>query len=286
MLGFIEQQKDILILSVLIGGFVLLSICEALFPRRNSENSMGWRWLNNISLTVTSAAVVRQIRLIPPIATAWWVSNAEVGLLQIMQAEWPLALIVTILVMDFTNYVYHRVFHKVPLLWRLHAIHHSDTEFDLTTTYRNHPFVAILLLVARLPVIICLGAPVYAIVIYEIVNTAIELFAHSNVRIPERFEQRLRYFIVTPDFHRTHHSSNRHFTDSNFAGIFPVFDFLFGTARHKPYIEHEKLKVGLEYFRSPRDSRLDQLLLMPFRKFDQSVSSQAELHSVIANNPS
>jgi sterol desaturase/sphingolipid hydroxylase (fatty acid hydroxylase superfamily) len=119
-----------------------------------------------------------------------------------------------------------------------------------------------------LPVIILLGAPLYAVVVYEIINIAIDLFSHSNVRVPERIEKRLHTFIVTPDYHRVHHSSNRRFTDSNFVSMFPLFDRLFGTANDKPYNEHEDLEVGLEYLRSPRDTHIDQLLLMPFRKFD------------------
>jgi sterol desaturase/sphingolipid hydroxylase (fatty acid hydroxylase superfamily) len=267
MLGWFEQHLGILSLAVATAGFVLLSICEAYFPRRHPATSMGWRWLNNLSLFVVTSLTLRQTQLILPISAALWVSSVEFGVLQIWQPGWVYAVVITFLVMDFSTYVYHRLLHGVPLLWQLHAVHHSDTEFDLTTTYRNHPFVAIFLQIARLPVIVIMGAPLYAIAIYELANIAFDLFSHSNVRIPERLENRLRHAIVTPDFHRTHHSSTRRFTNSNFSGMFPVFDHLFGTASYKPYKEHEKLEVGLEYLRSPRDTRLDQLLMMPFRKF-------------------
>ena len=277
MLDFLETHQGALLLAVLVGSFVVLSLCEVLFPRRRPEGYMGWRWLNNVSLTVTSLVLVRQVKLILPVTAAWWVSSTEFGLFQVVDGGWIFTLVVTFLVLDLSTYFYHRMSHAVPWLWRLHAVHHSDTEYDLTTTYRNHPINVIVGLGARLPAIIVLGAPVYAIVAYELFSTAIELFTHSNVRVPEKLDKKLRYIIVTPDYHRTHHSSTRRFTDSNFAGSFPLFDHLFGTVRSRPYLEHEKFEVGLEYFRSSRDSRLDQLLVMPFREFGKPIEPQTGL---------
>lgn len=284
MLDFLELNRSTLLLAVLVGGFVVLSLCEVLFPRRRPEGYMGWRWLNNVSLTVTSLVLLRQVKLILPVTAAWWVSSAEIGVLPLGDWGWAITLVVTFLVLDLSTYVYHRLSHAVPLLWRLHAVHHSDTEYDLSTTYRNHPINVIMALGARLPAIIILGAPVYAIVAYELFSTAIEMFAHSNVRVPERLDKRLRCIIVTPDYHRTHHSSTRHFTDSNFAGSFPIFDHLFGTARSRPYLEHERFEVGLEYFRSSRDGRLDQLLVMPFKEFGESIGSRTGPSRTAADN--
>ena len=268
MLDFLDQHQPIINLAVLIAGFVVLSLCEVLFPRRRPPNPMGWRWLNNISLTLITFFVAHNAQILLSLLAAWWASSAKIGLFQVWQPGWAYTIIITLLVLDFSNYVYHRLLHRTPLLWRLHAVHHSDTEFDLTTTYRNHPLVAIFLISVRMPVIVLLGAPVYVIIIYGLYNIASDLFSHSNVKIPERVDRLLRYFIVTPDFHRAHHSSTKCFTDSNFATMFPLFDHLFGTASDKPYAEHEELEIGLEYLRSPRDTRLDQLLLMPFKNFE------------------
>jgi sterol desaturase/sphingolipid hydroxylase (fatty acid hydroxylase superfamily) len=178
-------------------------------------------------------------------------------------------MIFTVVVMELESYSIHRLSHRVPCLWRLHAVHHSDTDFDLTTAYRSHPLEGVFLFIVRGTVIVLLGAPVYAIVIYEAARVAQDLFGHSNVRIPSRVESWLRYVIVTPDFHRLHHSSNSFFTDSNYSATFPWFDYLFGSVSNKPYAEHVDLEIGLEYFRSSRDTRIDQLLLMPFRNFRQ-----------------
>ena len=267
MLAFLEQYEGEVTLAALVIVFVLLSVCEAVFPRRQPTDGTGWRWLNNVGLAVITITVASWTQLILSLAAARWVSGHEFGLLQVWQAGWGFSVIITVVVLELAVYIYHRLMHRVPWLWRLHAVHHSDTGFDLTLAYRNHPLAAIFLLGIRLPVIVLLGPPVYAIVIYEVARVAQDLFSHSNVRIPERVENWLRYVIVTPDFHRLHHSSTRRFTDSNFSSTFPWFDYLFGTVSNKPYAEHEDLEVGLEYFRSPRDTRLDRLLLMPFRKF-------------------
>ena len=119
---------------------------------------MGWRWLNNLGLTFTSLIFVRQVRLKVPVTAAWLASSSDLGLLHIVEEGVVPKLIATFLVLDLSTYVYHRISHKVPLLWRLHVVHHSDTEFDLTTTYRHHPINVAIALATPLPAIIFLGA--------------------------------------------------------------------------------------------------------------------------------
>lgn len=264
---FLEQQQALLALGLLVACYLILSLGEILLPRRRPGPTAGWRWLNNLSLTLTSMLLLRQVKLLMPIAAAWWAAQAGFGLLYVIDAGWLLSLVATFLLLDLATYFYHRISHSVPLLWRLHMVHHSDTDFDLTTTYRNHPINLIIALGARLPAVILLGAPVYAIVVYELASIVAELFSHSNIRISERWDRRLRRFVVTPDYHRTHHSSTREYTDSNFASVLPLFDWLFGTGSTRAYVEHEECEIGLEYFREPVDSRLDHLILMPFRNF-------------------
>jgi sterol desaturase/sphingolipid hydroxylase (fatty acid hydroxylase superfamily) len=144
-------------------------------------------------------------------------------------------------------------------------MHHSDVEVDFTTTYRHHPFENLFMATLGVPVVVLLGAPVAAMVAYQALRTTVNILSHSNIRIPERFERWLRYLIVTPDFHHLHHCSDRRFTDSNYSAAVPWFDYLFRTATRKPYADYATMELGLERFRDPIDSRIDQILLMPFR---------------------
>ena len=158
----------------------------------------------------------------------------------------------------------HRAFHKVPALWRIHQVHHADTEVDFSTTYRHHPFEVLIMQAATVPVIVVLAPPVTAVLAQELIRTVINVVAHGNIHVPERVNRVLLWFMVTPDFHRLHHSSDRRFTDSNYGATLPWFDYLFKTASHKPFAEQATMQLGLEYARAPEDSRVDRLLLMPF----------------------
>ncbi|MCB1866668.1 MAG: sterol desaturase family protein [Chromatiales bacterium] len=265
MEAFLLEHEGEIILAAMVFGFVVVALAESTVPRRNITATLGWRWLNNLGLTLVSILAADWVKLALILSTAWWVDQQQFGLLQWWEPGAVASLIVTFLVMDLTLYLYHRWMHRSPLLWRLHAVHHSDTEFDVTLTYRSHPLVVLVMALLRLPVVVALGAPLWALILYEAFGVLHDLFSHANVRIPEKIERWLRYFIVTPDFHRLHHSSDRRYTDSNYGQNFPWFDHLFGTARQRPFQDHESMEIGLERFRDRRDTRLDQMLLMPFR---------------------
>jgi sterol desaturase/sphingolipid hydroxylase (fatty acid hydroxylase superfamily) len=127
MLDLLEKNEGIISLAVLVGGFVVLSFFETVFPRRRPSLSMGWRWLNNISLALVTIVLAKQVQVVLSLVAAWWLSNKEFGLFQAWQPAWGYTLVITLLALDFSHYVYHRLLHRVPLLWRLHTVHHSDT---------------------------------------------------------------------------------------------------------------------------------------------------------------
>ena len=198
------------------------------------------------------------------IMIAWWGNEAEIGLLRHSGIGfWPM-LLLAIFSFELMSYWFHRALHAFPILWRVHAVHHSDTEVDFTTTYRNHPLELYINAPLTIPVILIMGFPVEVVTAYQLLKTSISVFAHSNVRLPAGLDRALRFVLVTPDFHRLHHCSEKVFTDSNFSAAFPIYDYVFGTAKSRPYDEQETMELGLEYFRDPVDSRLDRLLLMPF----------------------
>jgi sterol desaturase/sphingolipid hydroxylase (fatty acid hydroxylase superfamily) len=169
------------------------------------------------------------------------------------------------ILLDLLIYWQHVVFHKVPVLWRLHRMHHADTELDATSGLRFHPLEIVLSLAIKAAAIIVLGVPAVAVLVFEIVLNGMALYNHSNVRLPERFERVLRWFVVTPEMHVIHHSTERRETDSNFGFNLALWDRLFGTYSHRPQAGYDGMVIGIEAFRDASEQRLDRLLTQPFR---------------------
>jgi len=239
-------------------------IAEVALQRRPETGNTRFRWLNNIFLTLIDQANVSFVTVVITIMIAWWGDEAEIGFLrQSGIGFWPM-LLLAVFTFELISYWFHRALHAFPLLWRIHAVHHSDTEVDFTTTFRNHPLELYVNAPLTIPVILLLGFPVEVVATYQLLKISISVFGHSNIRLPAGLDRALRFVLVTPDFHRLHHCSEKVFTDSNFSAAFPIYDYLFGTAKWRPYDEQETMELGLEYFRDPVDSRLDRLLLMPF----------------------
>jgi len=180
--------------------------------------------------------------------------------------------VLALVLLDFAIYLQHRLFHYVPILWRLHRMHHADLDVDVTTGARFHPVEILLSLGIKFLVIVPLGAAPLAVLLFEIGLNATSMFNHSNVRVAPRIERALRWFVVTSDMHRVHHSVVRRETDSNFGFNFPWWDRLFRTYRPQPEAGHETMTLGIEQFRDPHELRLDRLLTQPFR--DDSGKSQ------------
>lgn len=237
---------------------------EMLSPRRELSMPLGWRWGNNFSLAAVTWALSHLASVAVFFTAAEWAVNNGIGLFADRPYWLWLPLATLFLVSQFFSYVTHVIFHRYPILWRLHEIHHSDTDIDVSTSYRHHPLEPLVLMPIITPLILLLGVSGQTALTYQSIGIALTVFAHSNLRIPEPIERWLSKIVVTPDFHRLHHASERKFTDSNYGGLVPWFDYLFGTASHRPFNEQETMELGLEYHRAPEDSRLDRLLLTPF----------------------
>ena len=183
------------------------------------------------------------------------------GLFNILPLPAWLAIPAAVLLLDLTIYGQHVAFHAVPLLWRLHRMHHADLEFDVTTGLRFHPGEILLSMAIKFAAVAVLGAPPLAVLIFEILLNATSLFNHGNVRLPLGLDRILRLIVVTPDMHRVHHSIDRRETDSNFGFNVPWWDRLFGTYRAQPALGHERMTIGIDKFRDPRELRLDRMLV-------------------------
>jgi len=265
MLDFIVANTRDIMFAVTFGIMVLLLLVEQIKPRRPESASQTSRWLNNIALTLLNFFLMAYVTV--AVSMSSWVINfqPDMPLLQHPALNVVTATMITILTIEFVGYWFHRVMHRVPLLWRVHSVHHSDTEVDVTTTHRHHPIEPFISVVITLPVILLLGPPIIAVIIYNLLHIVVSSVTHSNIFIPKSVDRWLRYFIITPDFHRLHHVNQQHYTDSNYGAISPWFDYLFGTATNLPFKEQETVELGLKYFRKQVDSRVDHLLLSPFR---------------------
>ena len=189
---------------------------------------------------------------------------------------WPawIEFVVALVLLDLAIYLQHRIFHYVPVLWRLHRMHHADLDVDVTTGARFHPIEILLSLGIKFVVVVSLGSPALSVLLFEVLLNATSMFNHSNVRVSPFVERVLRWLVVTPDMHRVHHSIVRRETDSNFGFNFPWWDKLFGTYRPQPEAGHEAMILGIEQFREPKELRLDRMLTQPVRD-DKSCPGRA-----------
>jgi sterol desaturase/sphingolipid hydroxylase (fatty acid hydroxylase superfamily) len=247
------------------GVFALMAAWEFIGPRRSQTFGRGWRWPNNLGVVAADTLLVRILFPTTAVGMALVAEAHGLGLFNVVQLPPWFGVVASVILLDLAIYFQHVLFHAVPVLWRLHRMHHADLDFDVTTGLRFHPIEILLSMLIKLAVIVALGAPAVAVLIFEVLLNATSMFNHSNVRIGEGFDRLLRWFVVTPDMHRVHHSILSRETNSNFGFNLPWWDRLFGTYRQEPSAGHEAMTIGIEQFRDPRELGLDRMLLQPFR---------------------
>jgi len=239
-----------------------VAIWEYLSPRRKLDTPKTIRWVSNISITLIGTAVVRG--LFPVLAVTFAASGSTIGLLHQVPLPFFVRVFIGILALDLIIYGQHVMFHSIPLLWRLHMMHHADLDIDVTTGLRFHPVEIILSMGIKLAAILLIDPPVLAIILFEILLNATSMFNHGNIRISAGMDRLLRLFVVTPDMHRVHHSVVILETNSNFGFNLPWWDRLFGTYRAQPAAGHIEMVLGLSQFRDPKRLSLPWLLALPF----------------------
>jgi sterol desaturase/sphingolipid hydroxylase (fatty acid hydroxylase superfamily) len=234
-----------------IGFFGLLAIliaAERWAPRRPGPMDRKTRWPVNFLLTFVNLGAM-SVLPISFIGAALWAEARGVGLLHWLHLPFAVVATLTLLVRGFISFFTHYLNHTVPLLWRIHRIHHLDTELDVSTTVRFHPLEFVIGLVPGVPLVIAFGLAPSVLMVYELLDVIVTLWSHSNLRLPPGVDRALRYVIVTPDLHRVHHSAWRPETNSNFGAVFPVWDVVFGTFRAAPRDGHEEMRLGLDEVR-------------------------------------
>lgn len=258
------------------GLFVLVLLAmaglETWLPRRQRRHGRSRRWPANLGLVAVDFLAVSAFTVLVPVTAvlaAIWAQAAGIGLFNVLPIPGWVAGIAAFVLLDLVIWAQHLVFHKVPLLWRVHSVHHTDHDLDATTGIRFHPMEIVLSILVKAAAVIVLGAPPLAVVLFEAGVNAAAIFNHANLRLPERFDRWLRLVLVTPDMHRVHHSVARDETDSNYGFALSAWDRLFRTYRAQPRAGHDGMRLGLaEWQADSSPTRLGWLLALPFRRRD------------------
>ncbi|PVB62943.1 sterol desaturase family protein [Labrenzia sp. 011] len=251
-------------MACFVGIFLLMALLEAGLPRRQRTSGRLKRWPANWGLIFLDALVVRLIFPIGGAGLALLVLNNGWGLFPLLGWSGVLAGVLTFLALDLAVWFQHLMSHKIPLFWRIHRVHHADSEVDATTALRFHPLEILLSFVWKGLVIAALGGPVAAVLIFEIVLNGSAVFSHANLRLPLWADRLLRYVIVTPDMHRVHHSVYRRETDSNYGFYLSIWDRLFGTYVDQPEKGHDGMEIGLGPALTPKAHSFLFSLAIPF----------------------
>lgn len=251
-------------LGAFIGVFVIIALWETRRPRRTLLLGKTRRWLNNLGLVVLNTVVLRLVFTTAAVGLAAVAADQGWGVLNQLSLPFAVAVVIGVVALDLIIYFQHVLFHAVPLLWRLHMVHHADMDYDVTTGLRFHPLEILLSMLIKMAAILVLGPPVVAVILFEILLNASSMFNHGNLRLPAPVDAVLRLLIVTPDMHRVHHSAIKQETNSNYGFNLSLWDRLFGTYRAQPQLGHEGMTIGLNQFRDPKLQGLHWLLLIPF----------------------
>ena len=259
------SDEPLLRLGSFLAVFALMAAWELAAPRRNSQFSRVKRWPHNIALLVLDVAVLRIVAPGAAIAVAVGGEINGWGMLKAAPIPQWLAIVLAVALLDLVVYFQHVTFHAVPALWRLHRVHHADQDVDVTTGTRFHPLEILVSTAIKCAAVAAIGAPAFAVLIFEMLLNATAMFNHSNGRMPVGLDRVLRWAVVTPDMHRVHHSVLHNESSSNFGFNMPWWDRIFGTYLAQPAKGHDAMTVGVDAFRTPADLRLDRLLIQPLR---------------------
>jgi len=261
---FIVSHEATIRMTFFVGIFVIVALIELAVPRRPLTTSKAGRWFANIGIVIINTVVLRVLVPAGALGISVWIGRQGWGVFNYM--NWPIwiEVILSVILLDFVIYLQHLMFHAVPLLWRLHMMHHADLDYDLTTGTRFHPIEIIISMGIKASAISVLGASPVAVIIFEVLLNGTAMFNHGNLYIPLGIDRILRLMVVTPDMHRVHHSVFPSETNSNFGFNLPWWDRLMGTYRAQPTKGHDGMTIGLNQFRDPARLTLPRIIALPF----------------------
>jgi sterol desaturase/sphingolipid hydroxylase (fatty acid hydroxylase superfamily) len=264
MTEFVTGHEVMIRMFFFVGIFLAVALAEFIAPRRSLTTSKASRWVGNIGIVCINSVLLRILFPAGAVGVSIWIGHQGWGIFN--HIHWPfwVEVVLTVVILDFVIYLQHVMFHAVPILWRLHMMHHADMDYDVTTGNRFHPIEIIISLGIKAGVITVLGAPAVGVIIFEILLNGTSMFNHGNFFIPLGIDQVLRLLVVTPDMHRVHHSVFPSETNTNFGFNLPWWDRLCGTYKPQPLKGHEQMAIGLNQFRDPSRLTLPWMIALPF----------------------
>lgn len=264
-MGYQVQEIDMIIRVIIFFiVFIMVASAETVVPRRKLMLSKAHRWFTNIVIVALNPVVVKSIFPILPIGLSILALEKGWGMFNLIDIPHWLKVVVSVMLLDLAVYTQHVLHHSIHILWRLHMVHHADMEIDLTTGLRFHPIEILISMAIKLSVIMALGTPPLAVLIFEVAINATSMFNHGNIHIPVKVDKIIRLLVVTPDMHRVHHSVIVRETNSNYGFNLPWWDRLFGTYRAQPAKGHTNMTIGIASYQNPTKLNLIRLLIMPF----------------------
>jgi sterol desaturase/sphingolipid hydroxylase (fatty acid hydroxylase superfamily) len=255
-------------LSAFLGIFALMAVLEALAPRRPVLLGRLRRWPTNLTIVFIDGLCLRAMGAMAPsllaVGAASWAAQRHLGLFNHLDAPAWAELLAALLVFDLLVWAQHWAFHRMPVLWRIHRMHHADRDIDTTTALRFHPVEILLSMLIKVAAVLLLGPSAAAVLVFEIVLNGCALFNHANLRLPLGLDRALRTLIVTPDMHRVHHSVHPEEHDTNYGFNLSVWDRLFGTYLAQPRDGHADMTIGLRAYQTTDPASLWWSLKLPF----------------------
>jgi sterol desaturase/sphingolipid hydroxylase (fatty acid hydroxylase superfamily) len=273
VIEFIEAHEPALRFTAFAVMFALIAVIEFLTPARERIYHRYQRWFGNIGLNVISNLLIRFAMPLVAVEVAVLANQSSFGLFNALSLPFVVEVLLCLILLDLVIYTQHVVFHRVPLLWRLHQVHHTDKDFDTTTALRFHPIEILVSMVIKMAAVALLGASAVAVILFEILLNAMALFNHGNFHVHQRVEYWLRALVVTPDMHRVHHSDLSEEHNRNFGFNLSCWDRLFKPYQRDPKAGHRAMTIGLSAHQNPETRGLWFMLALPFRKVaDKSTS--------------
>ena len=266
MTDFILHEESTFRLGVFCSLLVIMMVWEVLGPKRRRIYARRERWFGNLGIIVFNTAVMRVALPFLAVDTALFAANKGWGLFNALEWAGGLEILLAIILLDLVVYWQHRIFHRVPILWRLHKVHHTDRDFDTTTALRFHPVEIWLSMLLKIAVVFVFGVSPLAVILFEVILNGMALFNHANIRLPERVETAMRTLVVTPDMHRIHHSVRSAEFNSNFGFNLSVWDRLFSSYCAAPRESQELMTIGQSDHQSDEARSLIFMLMLPFRR--------------------